>query len=254
MNSVQSEFEDKRRPRYLAAFDFDHTMVNDNTDTVVASLLNPGDIPPEVISLSKTGWTKYMQAIFALLHQAEIKPARIKKTVVEIAETAGMVKCLKTLRANNFDLIIISDSNSQFIRDWNDAHDLTNDFAQVYTNPAHFDERGMLVLKPYERQTDCNLSAVNLCKGKALSEFISRRREDKNIRYEHVFYVGDGMNDICPALRLSEADFACMRIDYSMDKRIKKVAADNNLVLRAQTIRWTNGLDLLAAIISKIKI
>ena len=49
-----------------------------------------------------------------------------------------------------------------------------------------------------------------MCKGDIIEEYIKERRE-QGVVYDFIAYSGDGENDLCPTLRLSENDLAFPR-------------------------------------------
>lgn len=236
----------KQQRRRLAAFDFDHTIVSQNTDTVVRDML-----PNELVNtralnelMENDCWTEYMAEVFRLLHAQQVNESRIRDTIRCIPEVPGFVRLIKHLHKKlNFDLIIISDSNSVFIDEWLRAHNLLDCFNAIFTNPAEFAENGRLLVRPHHQQTDCKLSASNLCKGRVLEHFVIEQDLRYNIRYDHVFYVGDGNNDICPVLRQRACDFACARQGFAMEKHLIKNR--NKLKLRANLLIWRSGFELL---------
>lgn len=233
-----------RQPKRLAAFDFDNTVVFGNTDTIVRDIIR-SKIPPEVQELVKTeGWTRYMEEIFRILHQNKVSHEKILQTIRQIPEVPGFVKLLKSLHQANFDLIIISDSNSEFIREWTEAHHINEIFTEIYTNPACFLDKGLLTIKPYHHQTDCKLSPENLCKGSILENFIAKKQLTDLVSYENVVYVGDGTNDICPVMRLGEKDVGCARKGFGMTRILEK-NKNTKLTAKSKLIFWDNGFDLM---------
>ena len=62
-------------------------------------------------------------------------------------------------------IIIISDSNTEFIRHILEARRLAHLVDKVFTNPASWAEDGRLTIGPYHHQESCTLSTKNLCKG-----------------------------------------------------------------------------------------
>lgn len=236
----------RQQRRRLAAFDFDHTIVSQNTDTVVRDML-----PNELVNtralnelMENDCWTEYMAEVFRLLHAQQVNESRIRDTIRCIPEVPGFVRLIKHLHKKlNFDLIIISDSNSVFIDEWLRAHNLLDCFNAIFTNPAEFAPNGRLLVRPHHQQTDCKLSASNLCKGRVLEHFVIEQDLRYNIRYDHVFYVGDGNNDICPVLRQRACDFACARQGFAMEKHLIKNR--NKLKLRANLLIWRSGFELL---------
>lgn len=238
--------------KYLAAFDFDHTVVDENTDIVARDLIDSSLIPESVKQLYKSsGWIEYMQEIFNLLHSNGRSPVDIRTAIRAIPETEGMSECIKKLAQSGFEVIVISDSNSMLIDAWCESR-IAGCFSEIFTNPARFDDSGRLCLKPYHHQTYCTLSSENLCKGQVLEDFIEKRRQQGQY-FESVFYIGDGRNDICPMLRLGENDTACPRVGYLCEKEIENVARKVSKELRANMFRWNTGRDLLDYMLESVK-
>ena len=235
----------------LAVFDFDHTVVDDNTDIVVRDLVTKDKISSEVSLLyKKSGWTDYMQAIFEILHSNGITRADIKSAVEAIPEVAGIKKLICELcDKHNFEVIVISDSNSEFIRFWCEFHDMSKFIKTVFTNPAEFDEDGLLRIRPFHHQTECSLSSNNLCKGQILENFMQQTQADEGIVYDTVYYAGDGRNDLCPVLRIDSCDFGCVRRGYVLEKEIDNILGNANqdscVKLDAQILKWSDGNELL---------
>ena len=234
----------------LAAFDFDHTISELNTDLVVRDLVSAGYISDRIKEIYKTyGWTMYMREIFKLLHEKRIKKENIEDAIKGIPEVEGIKNCIKFLAENNFDIIIISDSNSEFIRIWNEHNEITEYIHSVFTNKAHFDDKGRLHIAPFGHQTECKLSAINICKGKVLQKFIENQTD---VAYDKVFYIGDGKNDVCPILRLPENSYGCAREGYSCIKELNKMTVQNPKCLKAKLYIWKNGIDLQTFIENEI--
>ncbi|KAF5283750.1 hypothetical protein FQR65_LT02644 [Abscondita terminalis] len=237
-------------PKRLAVFDFDSTICKDNSDNVIANLL-PKDVLKEykrVQKFSVTGWTKYMQGIFELLHTVKIGEAKMIEAIATIPPTEGIPTLLRELVDMNFDSIIISDANSFFIQKWLEQQHLGYCVKQVFTNPARFED-DLLKIEMYHVQRTCSLSTINLCKGQILDEFVQTQRE-KDIEYSKIVYVGDGVNDFCPMLRLNAGDLACCRKGFSCAEIVKNVLMKkpykNKLYeINADVLMWDNGLDIL---------
>ncbi|KAJ6638457.1 Phosphoethanolamine/phosphocholine phosphatase [Pseudolycoriella hygida] len=237
-------------PKYLAAFDFDYTIVSDNSDIVVRDLIpSSHPIPDHVKQLysEENGWTEYMGEVFKILHRIDVTKKEILAAVTSIPEVTGMVTLIQNLIKMNFDVIIISDSNMEFIERWCETNGIDKLIHKVYSNPAHFDEDELLIIQPFHKQTTCSLSQMNLCKGQVLQEHIARRALD-GISYDNVFYIGDGSNDYCPIARLGEGDFGCARAGF----KLPKLLAESSVV-KADTLLWENGVDLLDKIKAKVK-
>jgi pyridoxal phosphate phosphatase PHOSPHO2 len=161
----------------------------------------------------------------------------------------GMLEFFQHIRLNKkaYECIIISDSNSLFI--WYIVHygHLEDIFPSscIYTNPARLDEKDCLRIDYHHHNTTCPISADNLCKGRVLKEHI-----DKNVgkydgkKYRTVVFVGDGLNDYCPSLRLSPSDYVAARREHKLLAKITQ----NPSKVQARLVPWTDGSDLLAFI------
>lgn len=226
----------------LVAIDFDHTICDDNTDLVVQKLLADKAISKDVRNLRKSnGWLAYMSKIFQLLHENSVNANQIEDVIVGIPAVAGMGELLTSLHANGHEIIIISDSNSVFIESWLKSRQLERVVSQILTNPARYDDDGRLRVDAYHIQHSCRISTVNLCKGQILIDYI-RKKQAQGKSYERIVYIGDGRNDLCPILRLSETDLACPRKDYPLVDQLNELPT--SMSAKAKIVLWEDGTDL----------
>lgn len=238
-----------RLPKYLAAFDFDYTIVSSNSDIVARDLIPTSyAIPDHVKELYNAdhGWTEYMGEIFKILHETKVSKSDIITAIVSIPEVTGMVELIKNLVNMNCEVVVISDSNMEFIRCWCDANGITKLVSRVYSNPANFDENDLLTIHPFHKQTTCQMSQMNLCKGQVLQEHIARHTTAGG-SYDKVFYIGDGSNDYCPITKLRAEDFGCARVGFKLEKMLEESS-----IVKAETLLWENGIDLLDKIKEKV--
>ncbi|XP_011685988.1 PREDICTED: pyridoxal phosphate phosphatase PHOSPHO2-like [Wasmannia auropunctata] len=227
----------------LVAFDFDHTICDDNTDLVVQELLGVAGraISKDVEKLRRTSWIAYMGRIFELLQEVAVGPGQIEETVVGIPAVAGMQELLVLLQASGHEIVVISDSNSVFIDTWLRSRGLERVVSRVFTNPARYDDHGRLRVDGYHAQTACRLSPVNLCKGQILTDYVRDKREQGRT-YARIVYVGDGSNDLCPILRLSKTDLACPRKGYRLIERLD--GSPSSTSIQAKIVPWADGIEL----------
>ena len=171
--------------KVLLVFDFDNTIIDDNSDTRIVQCAPDKKLPMALQdSYQKGFWTEFMGRVFKYLGDEGVKEDEMRRTVISMPFTLGMVELFSFLRMNKdkFDCIIISDSNSVFI-DWVlEAADFHDVFDNVFTNPAAFDNSGHLTVKNCHAHS-CNRFLKNLCKNAVFLEFIDKQLQ-KEVRLQ----------------------------------------------------------------------
>ena len=236
----KSTLNNSMQKKILVAFDFDHTIIDKNTDTYIFNLIPKG--LPRHLEESRKGsqWTEFMQSVFDHLYKIGKSPTNITEFMKTLKLTAGMHELLSDIEAmENVDAIIISDSNTIFIDIILKHQKLQNSVTSVFTNPAKFDADGKLRIEMFHIQNYCNISSINLCKGQILEDF-KKDQEKLGVVYSHVLYVGDGSNDYCPALKLNKQDMVFARSGYTLEKKLEK-----NDDVKAKSIVWESGITIL---------
>lgn len=235
--------------KVLVAVDFDHTLVNCNSDLRVKSLAPDGNIPEDIEQLSDNpnGWTPYMKELFRYLHKNNVKQSDYASCLSGIELVEGMKELLLMMhQSSECEIIIISDSNSVFIQHVLQHNGLDEAVCAVYTNPASFDDDGCLNIKEYQFQDWCKKCAKNICKGWVLESHI-KRREEEGISFFRIVYIGDGRNDVCPALKLTDNDFVFARKGFRLLKRLEKMPARD---VKAAVCSWESGHDIKSMLLS----
>ncbi|OBS70954.1 hypothetical protein A6R68_00511 [Neotoma lepida] len=163
--------------KVLLVFDFDNTIIDENSDTWIVQCAPNKKLPVELQdSYQKGFWTEFMGRVFKYLGDEGVKEDEMRRAVTSMPFTSGMLELFTFLRKNKdkFDCIIISDSNSVFI-DWVlEAANFHDVFDNVFTNPAAFDNSGRLTVKHCHAHS-CNRCPKNLCKTAVLTEFVDKQ-------------------------------------------------------------------------------
>ena len=119
----------------------------------------------------------------------------------------------------------MSDSNTFFIDTILEASGAKGFFNSVTSNAAWFEEDGRLRVQEYHSHTCSSCTRTpNMCKGRALSEYRDRNGggDRSGGSYGRVVYVGDGRNDLCPCLKLSERDVVVCREGYPLAELLEQ--------------------------------
>lgn len=227
--------------KILMVFDFDHTVVDDNSDTWVIRCLPSRTLPDSVKSSYRKGhWTEFMGRVMKHIGEQEVGPDGVRSVMETIPYTAGMTDLLTFISENKdaVDCIVVSDSNTLFI-DWIlQAGGLRGAVDHVFTNPARFNDRGHMEVRGYHSH-DCRRCPVNLCKREVLERYLSERGGG-GVQYHCVLYVGDGGNDLCPALCLRAQDVVMPRVGYSLERLLRAEEG-----VRARVSAWSSGGEIL---------
>jgi len=133
-------------------------------------------------------------------------------------------------------IIIISDANDVFIQTFLDNAVSFLNVDKIISNYATYCGDG-LTLRPYQVQNECSICPPNLCKGSALTDYMKTHGP-----FSTVYYIGDGANDICPCLKLTEKDTAFVRKGFGMEKVIARgKLKGNDLSLKAKIVYWDDA-------------
>lgn len=238
----------------LVVFDFDETIINCNSDTHIKRMTPNGKFPAELWKDEyDLNWTNYMQQVFIYLHQIGCNQEDYRKCLETIEFVPGMKDLLKNLSVGTnekqFEVIIISDANSFFINHILEFNNLLHCFKKIFTNTGEFDEKGCLRITGYHQQDWCTLSAENLCKGHVLREYIDERAKLNQIEFSRISYVGDGSNDLCPSLKLSNKDLVFPRYDFRLHRlALEKIKSSE---MKAEVVPFQSGADIWNRILAK---
>ncbi|RLN57513.1 hypothetical protein BBJ29_004074 [Phytophthora kernoviae] len=238
--------------RVLVIFDYDWSLINDNSDTFIFQVL----YPELLVTLrerrtKQPSWTKMMDDMLEDLAKDKpgITPDMIRDAVGGVPIQPRMLDALRlVVDQYNADVKIVSDANSIYIQSMLEIQDLTHHISEVITNPAAFEalENGhsRLRVHPYHAEDDkpheCPWCPTNMCKGRIVDTL--RKAQP----YAHVLYVGDGSGDFCAATRLTKDDILFARADesdgksYGLQKRINR----NPEMIKAAVLPWNTGDDI----------
>jgi len=230
---------------YLYAFDFDHTIVDQNSDAAVMAVIHD-PVPSNLTRLfDGTNWEEYMTGVFKFIKEEGGTFDVIATKLRELKATDGMPHLLhKIMVARTVHLasklIVVSDANSFFIDTFFAGLKPPVVPDAIFTNKAEKTEEGVLKLTPYECQTTCSYCPRNLCKGGVLSSYMESAGP-----FEKVYYIGDGGNDVCPALRLGEDDILFVRKNYSLEKILKQgIWKGTRLDVKARIVLWESAKEI----------
>jgi pyridoxal phosphate phosphatase PHOSPHO2 len=204
--------------KVLFAFDFDHTLVEGNSDTILMEMVPQLKIRSKVRELRKTlSWIEVMNHAFKVQFDHGCKRDDVLKVLHQIDLIENMRIILDMIKGNaSIDKVVISDANTLSIQTILARYNL-DDGITIYSNPASFDDTGLLTVSAYHSHecVRCNHNP-NMCKGTIIRDIL------KNNSYSRVLYIGDGSNDYCAAMNLSPYDHVITRDGYGFMRKVKE--------------------------------
>jgi len=235
---------------FLVIFDFDWSLINENSDIWILRQLIP-EQENDLRKIMKTvHFTDAMHEGMRRVHEAGISKERLIETLRKIPFFASMREAVFAMKEKGHRIYILSDANTEFIDAILSGYPGLKDcFVKVYSNIGHFDDNGRLHIKYYHQSSHgCSSPCPkNLCKGVVLDEILEKegmrrrsgaRREEKSYGgggERRVVYIGDGGNDVCPAMRLDSIDYVFARSGFRLSKALTKSKP------AAKVLMWSNG-------------
>jgi pyridoxal phosphate phosphatase PHOSPHO2 len=261
MDNIVSEMhsEGMSQKKITIIWDFDWTIVDDNTDEFVPAELDNG-LYKQMDHLGKTlelEWTELVQEIVFRLNEQGFKQEAFQGVLARIPLEKEMIQAIGLAKQKGSVQHIVSDANTFFIESILTSYHIRDSFSEIHTNPSYWEDNKLIIAryhnnhlrpKQYLEHTrnevklhSCKNCPVNMCKG----DIVKNLPIDKD---GLVIYIGDGGGDYCPITLLKNSDIALVRIgknhrwgqEFSLLKKIERIG---NVNAKIQT--WKNGGDLL---------
>jgi pyridoxal phosphate phosphatase PHOSPHO2 len=243
----------------LIVFDFDSSLVSDDSDRLVLTTLAP-DLYEEALLMYQDinnssyylKWSAVMNyCLDKLMNERGVTLDTIQMTLClmkidsDILQAIQSAETLATTASKKVTLIIISDANEYYIETILTHLHARHLFTHIFTNHSRIisnEENPQIqnliiessrseLLSPHHCPLHC---PYNLCKHEILKKF----REESFEEYDQVIYIGDGGGDYCPAAHLSsERDIILCRANWTLHQRLQ----NSEIPISAKIIPWTDG-------------
>ena len=219
--------------KILFAFDFDNTIIDDDSDHfIVKELAKP--IYEKLTSSSGRQWTDLCNESVGELHKLGFTPSQLNSTLAAIPFNPEMLSVFKMIKESGNDILIISDANTVYIDEISAAKGFRQLIDGVITNPAAYEKDGRLQITRHTLIDDthnCEIGCpVNLCKGRELKRFLATRKYDRKV------YLGDGFNDFCPSTKLEKGDIVMPRKGFRFAKMLTEEKFKSQIF--AEILEW----------------
>ncbi|KAE8667110.1 Inorganic pyrophosphatase 1 [Hibiscus syriacus] len=231
----------------VVIMDFDKTIIDCDRDNWVVDELGVTDLFNQL--LPTMPWNSLMDTMMKELHSQGITIHDIEAVLKRTPIHPRIIQAIKSAHG-------LGSSAMFFIETILEHHGLKECFSEINTNPSFVDEEGRLRIFPLhdfnKHPHGCHHPCPpNMCKGIVIERIqadLSAMEEKKTI-----IYMGDGLGDFCPSLKLGDGDYMLPRKDFPVWDLICR----NRKFIQAEICEWSNGMEfecLLLNLISKISI
>jgi pyridoxal phosphate phosphatase PHOSPHO2 len=235
----------------LVVWDFDWTLINENSDTWLIKQLGGTEEYQHVMSRRKElSWTSLMAYAYerittgtTVTGQPKCTPEDLASCIASIPVFEENLTAIRRLGATDtITQCCVSDANTVFINSYFKNKNIASDFAELHTNPASFNPDGVLEIRPYvsvDTPHECSVcaSSPNMCKGAIVEDLVERLGP-----FERVVYLGDGRGDLCGCSKLiGKEDVILARLEYALARAIVAANSEDYCTLAL----WNNGKDIV---------
>lgn len=273
MSIDNSHFHNAGRQTFVIVFDFDHTVVDCNTDEVIPRELGRIKLLSTLLA-SEMQFTTVCDTVIAPFTAAQLRQAAEKSVVIDplMPQVFAFLQKLKEDQHTLLSVNIASDSNTLYIESSLDAHfpGVRPFISQIHTNGYEEVREGEVVsgspLDPmkgteterdikfnqgqtrhsrlfwYEsHQCQCCLEGrkPNMCK----SRIIHRILQSSTLIDPTIIFIGDGRNDYCPVKHtLRPRDYVFARRGFPLHSEL---SSSSNGFGCCHVKLWSDARELL---------
>ncbi|KNC53634.1 phosphatase phospho1 [Thecamonas trahens ATCC 50062] len=239
-------------PSGALIFDFDSSLIDANTDTIVLDRLDAGlrDRQRELVAELGSDWPAVMTTV---LGELTCGPDAVLAAMADVPRFRESEDAVRRARDLGMDTYIVSNGNTVLIGAVLEDLGLSDAFTAVYATPGTWSDDGKLVVAPYHTDgvacTRYHRCPPMMCKARVIESIVAERN---GVPYDHLAYVGDSVGDFCAltALDASRNHHALVRGDCSLETLLATDASARARVSLPDDClhRWTSGADVLAVL------
>ena len=233
----------KTPSKQLIIFDFDNTLVDNDTDMELIELF-PQDKRLDIYNKMDElvdDWIVFMKYVYKEMIRSNISINDINSKLHSIQLSPKFEELLQYLYKNKdeYEVIIVSGANTYAIYTILDKLQITYVFDGIYANPAFQDDEELIHVDKYHKHS-CMKCDSCMCKGEFMKEFLI----DKEGYYKRIIFVCDGGNDLCLASKMkSKEDIVFVRKEYRLYKKLFQKGMRKDI--KCNVCVWENGIDIL---------
>ena len=232
------------KQKTLIIFDFDKTLSLKDVFEEQRFLLPSKEEQEEIMEkLEYENWTLLMSSFYEKIYDLNITISDINNCIDKIEYISGMIELLKYFyeNKNKYSLIILSAGHYIQVLRMLERFNLANFFDEIITIPSHI-ENGKIIITQ-DHKYDCDICNAGQCKTYEYNLLIDKFKKNKNIIFNKVYYICDGLNDYCLARNLKENDVLLVRKGFTLYKGLYNEGMINNI--KCKISYWNDGYEII---------
>ena len=235
----------QKKYKSIIIFDFDKTITEKDSFEEQRYILPSKEAQDELIQriYSTENWASVMSEYYNIFYNLNISISDINNYIDKVEYTSGMLELFNFLKnkKDKYILVILSAGHSYQINRILDRNNLTFIFDEIISFNSYEKNGKIIVNKSNEYNCDfCR--GIGLCKGNELN-LLKNKYKEKNIFFDKIYFICDGINDFCLAKNLEKNDELLIRKNYSLDDYLYKQGFSKKI--KSNITKWENGFDLL---------
>ena len=233
-----------REVKSLIIFDFDKTITLNDVFEEQRFLLPSKEEREEIMDkLYYENWTSLMSSFYERIYELNISITDINNYIDTIELNPGMIELLKYFEnhKDKYCLVILSAGHYLQVMRMLLRFNISLLFDEVITIPSHIENGKIIITQRHDYI--CDICNVGQCKTYEYNLLINKYKKEKNIIFDKVYYICDGLNDYCLARNLKKNDIVFVKKGLSLYKGLFEQGMINNVSCKVDA--WNNGFELL---------
>ena len=229
----------------LIIFDFDKTITETDTFEEQINLLDSPEEREDLFRrIYEESWGFVMAEAYIRFHELNFTISDINKYIDRVQITSGMKELFHFLynQKDKYILAIFSAGNLYQVNRVLQTNNLSSFFDEIIAFNS-YEKDGKIIVEKRKGNFTCDMcSYIGFCKNHEFN-LLKSKYEQKNIFFDKVYFICDGINDYCLARNLAKSDELFVRKKFDLDNYLYKEGYIKNI--KCNINKWNNGFDII---------
>ena len=185
-----------------------------------------------------------MNETYEQYNNLNISISDINTYIDKVSLTKGMSELINYLynnKNNKYILVILSAGHLYQINHVLQKNNLNFFFDEIISFSS-YEKNGRIIVEKNEEYICDKCIGIGQCKTKEFN-LLKNKYEKKNIFFDKIYYICDGVNDFCLARNLKSDDELLIRNNFTLDKYLYQDGFVKNI--KSNINKWNNGFDII---------